>query len=274
MKKRNVFIKLPSTTPVVLWFIGICIAFSFFQAVTSMPQGVDILTMRLGLIPRYVWHDFQIWRLITYVFLHAGLIHLFINLFVFWMMGSELEKYWGSREFLKYILIGGLGAGILHMIFQFQSEIPVIGASGIVFAVLLAFGMTFPDRIIYIYFLFPIKARYLVILLCAVELLMLFSAGINSAIAHLAHLGGMLFGFLYLKFIKRNLSNKSSLKRHFNIRDVAPKKPRAYFYDDETLKREVDRILLKIRIRGKESLSSEELQILQEASIRFGNIKR
>lgn len=272
MNKNNISIKMPQTTPVVFWFIIICIGTFFFQSITTLPQGIDLLTLRLGLIPREVWHSFQIWRLVTYTLLHGGIFHLAINLFVFWMIGSELEKFWGSREFLKYILIGGVGAGILHVLFQFQSTIPVIGASGVVFAVLLAFGMVFPNRTVYIYFLFPLKARYLVLLLGGLELLMLFSSGMETGIAHLAHLGGMLFGFIYLKVFSLKKQLKPVHKNDRNIHQVAPPKNRAYYYDDQTLKREMDRILLKLKIKGKHSLDAEELEILREASRRFGKV--
>lgn len=279
MNNKSIYIKLPSTTTVVMWFIGICLAFFFFQVMTTLPEGIDMLTKKLGLIPIDVWKNFQIWRLVSYIFLHGSLIHLLLNLFVFWMFGGELERLWGSREFLKYILIGGIGAGLFQLIFSFKSDIPIIGASGVVFSLLLAYSMTFPEKKIYLYLVIPIKAKYLAILFGVLELLMIFSSS-KGNIAHFAHLGGMLFGFIYLKFIKKNYKNnrdlKNNIKRYknnINLHKIIPKKPNPILYDNETLKREVDRILLKININGKESLSGEELQVLHEASKRFGKYK-
>jgi len=279
MNNRSVYIKLPSTTTVVMWFIGICLAIFFFQAMTALPEGVDMLTKKLGLIPVDVWKNFQIWRLVSYIFLHGSILHLLLNLFVFWMFGGELEKLWGSKEFIKYISIGGIGAGILQLVFSFNSNIPIIGASGVVFSLLLAYSMTFPEKKIYLYLVIPIKAKYLAILFGLLELLMIFTSS-KGNIAHFAHLGGMLFGFIYLKLIKKKYKDNNDLrdrikryKNNVDLHNIIPKKPNPILFDNETLKREVDRILQKININGKESLSGEELQVLHEASKRFGKYK-
>ena len=153
----------------------------------------------LGLVPILVWKKYYLWQLATYIFLHGGITHLLFNLLALWMFGGELESYWGSRKFLGYFLFCGIGAGICTVVFSPYQFIPVIGASGSIYGLLLAFGWLFPNRPIYIYFLFPIPAKYMVIIFGLIEL---FSSaeGTGGGIAHLTHLGGLFFGLLYMVF--------------------------------------------------------------------------
>jgi membrane associated rhomboid family serine protease len=153
----------------------------------------------LGLVPILVWKKYYLWQLITYIFLHGGISHILFNLLALWMFGGELESYWGSKKFLRYFLFCGIGAGICTVVFSAYQFIPVIGASGAIYGLLLAFGWLFPNRPIYIYFLFPIPAKYMVIIYGLIEL---FSSaeGTGGGIAHLTHLGGLLFGLLYMAY--------------------------------------------------------------------------
>jgi len=139
----------------------------------------------------------QIWQFVTYMFLHGGPFHLIINMLILWMFGSELEYLWGTRRFVKYYFFTGVGAGIVTVL---TSASPTLGASGAVFGMLLAYGLTFPDRPVLLYFLFPIKAKYFVIILGLIDLFAALS-GSNDNVAHTAHLGGLLFGWVYLKGI-------------------------------------------------------------------------
>jgi membrane associated rhomboid family serine protease len=152
-----------------------------------------------GLIPILVWKKYYIWQLATYIFLHGGITHILFNLLALWMFGGELESLWGSKKFLRYFLFCGIGAGICTVILTPYQFIPVIGASGAIYGILLAFGWLFPNRLIYIYFLFPIPAKYMVIIFGLIEL---FSSmqGTGGGIAHLTHLGGLLFGLVYMAF--------------------------------------------------------------------------
>lgn len=156
-------------------------------------------TFYLGLVPLLVWKKYFLWQLFTYIFLHGGVTHLLFNLLALWMFGGELENYWGSKKFLFYFLFCGIGAGLLTILFSPSQIIPVIGASGAIYGILLAFGWLFPNRPIFIYFLFPIPAKYMVILYGLIEL---FSSleGTGGGIAHLTHLGGLLFGLLYISY--------------------------------------------------------------------------
>ncbi len=137
----------------------------------------------------------KIWQLATYMFLHGGPFHLIINMLILWMFGSELEHLWGTRRFVKYYFFTGVGAGIVTVL---TSASPTLGASGAIFGILLAYGLTFPDRPVLLYFLFPIKAKYFVIILGLIDLFAALS-GSNDNVAHTAHLGGLLFGWVYLK---------------------------------------------------------------------------
>jgi len=152
----------------------------------------------LALVPAYALGKGMIWQFATYMFLHGGFFHLFFNMFLLWMFGSEIERYWGSTEFLKYYFVTGVGGGVLSCVFSPSSFVPIVGASGAIFGLLLAYGLAFPDRQIYIYFLVPIRAKYLVFILGGIELLAVASPG-GDGIARFAHLGGLLFGFLYIK---------------------------------------------------------------------------
>ncbi len=153
----------------------------------------------LGLVPVLVWNKYFLWQLFTYIFLHGGFSHILFNLLALWMFGGELENYWGGKKFLFYFFFCGVGAGICTVIFSPYQFVPTIGASGAIYGLLLAFGWLFPNRLIYIYFLFPIPAKYFVIIFGLIEF---FSSmeGAGSGVAHLTHLGGLLFGLIYMAY--------------------------------------------------------------------------
>src|SRR4030066_1103740 len=180
-------------TPVIKKLIIANVAVFLLQFLSSYK-----IIYLFGLVPYMVIREFYFWQLFTYQFLHGGLFHILFNMLALWMFGGELERIWGSSSFLKYYFLCGAGAGICTVIFLSASLNPTIGASGAIYGVLLAYGLLFPDRIIYIYMLFPMKAKHFVILMGAVSFFSSISAT-QSGIAHIAHLGGMVFGYLYLK---------------------------------------------------------------------------
>lgn len=143
------------------------------------------------------------WQLLSYAFLHGGLGHLFFNMFALWMFGVQIENRWGSKRFGVFYFVCVVGAAIAHLFFV-SAPVPTIGASGGVFGILLAFGMMFPNQPIYIYFLFPIKAKWLVI---GWGLLELWSgiSGTQAGVANFAHLGGMVVGFLMIQYWRGKL---------------------------------------------------------------------
>ncbi|UCF77730.1 MAG: rhomboid family intramembrane serine protease [Candidatus Eiseniibacteriota bacterium] len=216
----------------------------------------------VGLVPAYAVGKGMLWQFVTYMFLHGGFFHLFFNMFLLWMFGSEIERHWGSTEFLKYYFFTGVGAGITNWAFNYSSQIPTIGASGAIFGILLAYGLAFPDRLIYLYFLIPIRAKYLVMILGAIELLAIASPG-RDGIARFAHLGGLLFGYVYLKreklgFEVRRRWARSTHKRRLRVVQLRDEK-------EAKEKERIDAILDKINSSGIESLTDEERDILTRA---------
>ncbi|RNC85786.1 MAG: rhomboid family intramembrane serine protease [Balneola sp.] len=173
----------------------------FFFATTSIYGGWTPIGAMFSnlLVLQPVGDGFMPWQLVTYMFLHADMSHIFFNLFALWIFGQSLENLWGTRRFLMYYFLTGIGAGIIHLIF---SGAATIGASGAVFGILLGFGMMFPDR--YIILLFPpipIKAKYFVGIYGVIELFSGLSR-VESGVAHFAHLGGLVIGFILIKIWK------------------------------------------------------------------------
>jgi membrane associated rhomboid family serine protease len=141
-----------------------------------------------------------VWQLFTYMFLHGGITHLLFNMLTLWMFGTMLERDWGTRRFLKYYFLCGVAAGVCVLVANIAVgdwQTPTIGASGAIFGVLVAFGVLYPNQTVLMGFLFPIKAKYMVMIYAAIELLLTF--GPNTGVSTVAHLGGMAFGYLYLK---------------------------------------------------------------------------
>jgi len=180
-----------------------------------------------ALIPILVWKNYYVWQLFTYIFLHGGFGHIFFNLLALYWFGGELENTWGSNKFLFYFFFCGIGAGICTVLFTpyIYQRIPVIGASGAIYGLLLAFGWLFPNRPILIYFLFPIPAKYMVIIFGLIEF---FSSmgGPGGGVAHLTHLGGLLFGLIYMGYpairqkIRRKYYKRKWSQRGPDDRDV------------------------------------------------------
>lgn len=215
----------------------------------------------LGLVPAYVLGRAWIWQLATYMFLHGGLFHLFFNMLFLWMLGSELERYWGSREFVRYYMVTGVGAGVINAIVQPHSTVPIIGASGAIFGLIIAFGMAFPDRELLLYFFIRIKAKYFAVLVGLLELIGLFALP-NAGIARFAHLGGLVVGYFYLTWEKYSYPLKRwyGARKH-RIEDSAQRRE-----EEKGLKTkaEVDRILDKIGREGLNSLTDRERDFLEK----------
>lgn len=193
----------PPLTPMVKKLIivtGAAFALTYIPAAYFNFDPLNFMDW-FALSPYLVLHKLYVWQLVTYLFLHAGWFHIIFNLFALWMFGSDLESKWGGRNFLVYYFVTGIGAGIFDVVltsmFRSDTSIPTVGCSGAVFGLLLAYGMLFPNRIIYLYMIVPIKAKWFVVIFGAIEFLSSFNSG--SDISHFAHLGGMLFGFLYLR---------------------------------------------------------------------------
>ncbi len=234
--------------------------------------------------------NFQVWQLITYQFMHGGFGHIFFNMFALWMFGGAIEDIFGSKKFLIFYLLAGISAGLCQLFITpvlGASPAVTIGASGSIFGVLVAYAMFFPDNLIFLYFLIPIKAKYLIGFFVLIEFFAVDSA--SSGVAHLAHLGGALFAFLYIMFDKNSYV---SLKNLFKKSYYYKSKPRngyfnnpfartsqnrndvedAEFYDlnkkeeEKVSQAEIDKILDKISQTGYQNLTEKEKQILFQAS--------
>ena len=248
--------------------------------------------------------DFRIYQLVTYMFMHGNFGHLFFNMFALWMFGNTLENIWGSKRFLLFYMVCGIGAGLCQELVQYiqyatslaQYEtvnmsgriismdsylnmMTTVGASGAIYGLLLAFGMMFPDSRIYLYFLFPIKAKWFVIGYAVLELILGFQ-GVDN-VAHFAHLGGMLFGLLLilywrkhpagpdknfrkLKDIFQSWKRKSQMKytRYEEVYDKMPRSDEDYNYQKAKKERDIDAILDKVAKNGYDSLTKEEKEFL------------
>jgi membrane associated rhomboid family serine protease len=156
----------------------------------------------LELMPSAVVFHFAVWQLVTYLFLHSltSFTHILFNMLMLWMFGAPIEETWGTRRFLQYYFVCGIGAGICVVLVNLAFGNPnqrVLGASGAIYGLLLAFGMLFPNQTVLLSFLFPIKAKYMVMIFGAIAFMSSFQSG--STVSNLAHLGGMIFGFAYMK---------------------------------------------------------------------------
>jgi membrane associated rhomboid family serine protease len=169
------------------------------------------LVLLLGLRPADLFGEYAVWQLVSYLFIHGGPTHLLFNMLTLYLMGVELERRWGTVFFTKFYFVCGIGAGLTQVIlgllpFAFSNQfylLSTIGASGAIYGVLLAYGLYYPTRPILMMFIFPVPAKYFVMILGGLALL--FSVGGGGGVAHTAHLGGLVTGYLYLRGIRFNL---------------------------------------------------------------------
>ena len=288
---------------------------AFFATFVLQLRGFDLANV--GGLHFFMASDFHIYQLVTYLFLHANFMHILSNMFGLWMFGCVIENVWGPKKFLFYYISCGIGAGLLQELAQLGSfymmiseqdpsvsfgEIfaigqqlshqlnawTTIGASGAVYAVILAFGMTFPnERLFIIPFPFPIKAKWFVLFYVAIEFFSALGSS-GDGVAHTAHLGGMLFGFLMIRYWNRHPSSGfdrgrgqqffENLKRNFEQRQQqrgnnmhaerggSKEDDREFNARKHQNQEEIDAILDKIRKSGYDSLTKEEKKKLFDAS--------
>lgn len=214
-------------TPVVKWLIGICVAVWLILQIIVEKYFLDqpLVTYGLGLVPLSVIEKFYVWQVFTYQFLHsANVFHIVFNMLLLWWLGSELESRWGSKLFLAFYLVSGTGAGVIYVFVMAMVgwatgnfagwTMPVVGASGAVFGLMLAYGVLFGERIVYFMMVFPMRAKWFVVILGAVEVATLLNSGVGGTQeANLAHLGGIASGYAFLKtytwWQQRRWRNKS-----------------------------------------------------------------
>ena len=259
--------------------------------VLTVLTGMGFWADWFGLNPQSVIFGLKLWQPFTYMFLHGGFWHIGMNMLMLWMFGSELENQWGRREFLRYYIITGAGAGVFSLVPYFigvltgyRGYIPsIIGASGAVYGILLAYAFTYPERRVLLYFLVPIKVKYLMLIMGVVTFA---SIGNSDGISHITHLGGLVVGWIYLKRNGRyrglNIPWRRWLSQFKGIRIVSDDKPRGsrsresarsqgwHRVDrEEDLRREMDRLLDKITKVGYEELTNAEKARLLDLSTRL-----
>ncbi len=184
----------------VKWLVISNVALYFIFFLIHRTSG-DGLFIPFELVPTMVLHG-AVWQLATYLFLHSptDVWHIVFNMLTLWMFGAPIEETWGTRRFLHFYFLCGVGAGVCVVLVNaalgnlYQ---PTIGASGAIFGLLLAFGMMFPNQTVLFSFLFPIKAKYMVMIFGVIAFISSFNTG--SPVSNLAHLGGMIFGFFYIR---------------------------------------------------------------------------
>ncbi len=213
---REMTLSFPPFTRAVIWLLAINTAVFLFLWAFGTRAVADWVDLYLALVPSLTIFHFFIWQIVTYSFIHFTFWHWFGNMLGLWMFGAAFERSWGTRRFLELFFAGVIGAALTTIIFAFAHILSTpatvtYGASGGVFAILMAFGMVFGENeIMMIPFPFLIKAKYFVLILIVVTVA--FAIGDRGGVAYMAHLGGLFFGYLYVKFSPaRGMSGKFSL---------------------------------------------------------------
>jgi membrane associated rhomboid family serine protease len=184
------------------------VAIFLLRFFSQFAGGADFFRY-FALRPEDVATRFEIWQLATYMFLHSGIWHILWNMLALWMFGCELERLWGTRRFLRFYFFCGIGAGVCVVVANYlfgDPRIATVGSSGAIYGILLASAILWPDRLILFSFLIPIKMKYFVMIIGAIAFLNSFNT--NSPVSDVAHLGGMLFGYVFLK-TPRSITNRS-----------------------------------------------------------------
>ena len=249
--------------------IKILISINFVIYVLQSIAGKEDVFFRLfGLVPNVFISELMLWQPFTYMFFHApyyssvGISHILLNMLGLWVFGRELEQAWGKNKFLKYYFLTGIGSGVITYLFQINSDNPVIGASGAVYGILLAYGISFPNRMLYIWGLIPVRSIWLVVIMGSIAFFGLL--GRADGISHVTHISGMLIGYILLKK-KWQLADIIFAMRKKTVEfQVQRKEDRAL--KKKYINRDIDIILEKIKEVGFSGLSNEEQSKLYEAS--------
>ena len=249
--------------------IKILVSVNFGIYILQSVSGKEDVFFRLfGLVPSTFISDLMLWQPFTYLFFHApfyssvGISHILLNMLGLWVFGRELEEAWGKTKFLRYYFTTGIGSGLITYFFQISSDNPVIGASGAVYGILLAYGISYPNRMLYIWGLIPVRSLWLVIIMGSIAFFGLL--GNSDGISHVTHISGMLIGYVLLK-------------KKWRWRDIwfAIRKKTIEFqvqrYEEKSIKKkmfqkDIDVILEKIQKVGFIGLSDKEKNKLYEAS--------
>ena len=223
----------------------------------------SILSQIFGLVPQAVLHEYKLWQACTYLFIHGGFIHILFNMLVLWMFGKDLEIDWGKNEFLAFYFVCGIGSGLITVLANINSPIVIVGASGSIYGVLVAYGFTYPNRTVYLYGVFPLKVKYVVFGFGVIAFVASLSTS-QTKVSHITHLSGMIIGIIYILF---NFRWKNIRLWYTKIRLRSIQDKHNNHKDEEThIKMQVDKILDKLNDQGWESLTSKEEEFLTRAS--------
>ncbi|MCX7677917.1 MAG: rhomboid family intramembrane serine protease [Spirochaetes bacterium] len=275
MMTRSIRFGGPLTPMVVRIMIANAVIFLLMALISLIsPRFADQVVANFALSHVGVVHQLKIWQFFTYMFLHVDFFHIFMNLFGLWMFSGDLEEQWGSNDFFKYYVISGMGAGFCiagmnAMVYaNYQVNPFTMGASGALYAVLLAYGITWPNREVLLWFVLPVKMKYVVIFFGLIEFFgsLNMAAGVGGSVSHIGHLGGIFTGFLYLKLMQRR--GVSAKKRGFIAQLLYKRKlarTRRRIERRNEAKRIIDELLDKIARHGMSSLTAEEKKKLEWA---------
>lgn len=293
-----------SNTPIIRTLIFANVGMYLFEMFFGKLRlsGISIDAYIRGYL--YLWPlgsgNFYPWQLVSYMFLHGGFTHILFNMFALWMFGTQFEILWGPKKFLTYYFLCGLGGGVAHLLISpmLGGGGPLVGASGAIFGLLIAYGILFPDQLVYFFFFLPMKAKYAVGVFVALELYYTWN-GAQDNIGHLAHLGGAVVGLVYLLITEGGLKLFSGIRmpkrqdngNYWNSKANGGNIFRRRPMDDDNAidaeyhdiggtatktrtssgtriitQEDIDRILDKIAASGYQNLSEEEREILIEAS--------
>jgi membrane associated rhomboid family serine protease len=250
---------MPKVTPVVKWLLIINITV-FLLTFLIRPLGGFIFVW-FSVFPATIGMSMQLWRQITYQFLHAGPWHIFVNMIVLYFFGPMLERLWGSKKFLIFYLVCGAMGGLLYpllVLVGWLGAAPLVGASGSILGMLAAGGILFPNMMVYVWGVIPVKLRILAIIFAAISIITLLRPDqFSNAGGQAAHLGGMVAGAVYV--LSQSWRNKFRLK----VRSGSWRKKMT---TQRNLQAEVDRILEKVHNEGIQSLTMKEKRILRQAT--------
>jgi membrane associated rhomboid family serine protease len=258
------------SSKVVRNLLILCVGVYALQSLAEMfgilPAG--FLDYYGALVPARVWGQGQAWRVVTYIFLHANLLHIFFNMWCLWVFGQPVAQRLGERKFLALFMVSGITAGLFSGLFYLWGGagfIPIIGASGALYGILLAFARFYPDVPIYLFLIVPVPARIAVWIMGGIALLSGMNGGGAGGVAHLTHLFGILGGWAFLA-LDQPLTGLWDKMRNYGTERRTRKAVEELVATHEFFDSRVDPILAKISKYGMGSLSKQERQILEHAS--------
>lgn len=249
----------PKTPPATKILIIVMIGCYILQLVMEQVSPRTLIIL-FSFVPADAVAGFQVWRFITYMFLHGDPFHLLINMFIFWMFAREVEIYFGWRQFLVLFFASGIAGGAVTSLFPAWYWIQSIGASAGVLGLLAVWGLLWPNRTILFMFIFPMKAKWLVIIMAAIDMLSALRLGEHSEVANLGHLGGMAYAATFMFLVPRLDSLLTRRAARASFREVE---------EDFDVRKRVDDLLDKINREGIASLSAREKKFLKDASKRY-----